>query len=103
MGLVEGLVLSGSVSSSGPTSLGCLLAWTLVLAPCLFFSPLLGCLLLIKFGKVSSSEHCYSQSDEISLKHRRILFLKKSLHICYIAKFCQFFSLVITTLDTTQN
>ncbi len=67
MGLVEGLVLSGSVSSSGPTSLGCLLAWTLVLAPCLFFFPLLGCLLFIKFGKVSSSEHCYSQCDEISL------------------------------------
>jgi len=27
----------------------------LVLASCFFFSPLLGCFLLIKFGKVSSS------------------------------------------------
>jgi len=30
--------------------LGCLLAWTLVLAPCFFFSHFLGCLLFMKFG-----------------------------------------------------
>jgi len=35
--------------------LGCLLAWTLVLAPYFFFSPFLGCLLFIEFGRVSSS------------------------------------------------
>jgi hypothetical protein len=29
--------------------LGCLLAWTLVLAPCFFFSHFLGCLLFMKF------------------------------------------------------
>jgi hypothetical protein len=28
---------------SGPPLLSCLLAWTLVLAPCFFFSPFLGC------------------------------------------------------------
>ncbi len=31
-----------------------LLAWTLVLALCFFFSPVLGCFLFIKFGRVSS-------------------------------------------------
>ncbi len=34
--------------------LGCSLTSTLVLAPCFFFSPFLGCFLLIKFGRVSS-------------------------------------------------
>jgi len=33
----------------------CLLAWTLVLAPGFFFSPLFGCFHFIKFGRVSSS------------------------------------------------
>jgi hypothetical protein len=37
----------------GPSRLGCLLAWTLVLAACFFFSPFLGCLHFIKFGGVS--------------------------------------------------
>jgi hypothetical protein len=39
----------------GPPLLGYLFAWTLVLAPCFFFSPFLGCFLFIKFGRVSSS------------------------------------------------
>jgi hypothetical protein len=40
MQLVEGSVLSGSLSSlCGLPLWGCLLAWTLVLAPCFFFSP----------------------------------------------------------------
>ncbi len=38
----------------GPPVLGCLLAWTLVLALCFFFSPFLGCFLFVKFGRVSS-------------------------------------------------
>jgi hypothetical protein len=38
----------------GPPVLGCFLAWTLVLALCFFFSPFLGCFLLVKFGRVSS-------------------------------------------------
>jgi len=36
--------------------LGCLLAWTLVLAPCFFFSCFLGCFLVIQFGRVSSHQ-----------------------------------------------
>jgi hypothetical protein len=40
--------------SCGPHLLGCLLAWTLFLAPCFFFSPFLGCFPFLKFGKVSS-------------------------------------------------
>jgi hypothetical protein len=43
--LVEGLVLGGSISTP---LLGCLLAWTLVLAPCFFFSPFLECFLFYK-------------------------------------------------------
>jgi hypothetical protein len=39
----------------GTPLLGCLLAWTLVLAPRFLFSPFLGCFHSIKFGKVSSS------------------------------------------------
>ncbi len=35
---------------------GCLLAWTLVLAPCFFISPFLGFFLFIKVGRVSSSK-----------------------------------------------
>ncbi len=38
----------------GPPRLACLLAWTLVLGPCCFSSPFLGCFLFIKFGRVSS-------------------------------------------------
>jgi hypothetical protein len=34
--------------------LGCLLACTLVRAPCFYLSPFLGCFLFIKFGRVSS-------------------------------------------------
>ncbi len=34
--------------------LGGLPAWTLVLAPCFFFSPFLGCSLFMEFGRVSS-------------------------------------------------
>ncbi len=41
-------------SACGLPLLGCLLAWTLVLASYFFFSPFLGCFLFIKFGKVSS-------------------------------------------------
>ncbi len=39
----------------GPPLLGCLLAWTLVLAPCFLFSPFIGCFLSTKFGRVSSN------------------------------------------------
>ncbi len=48
--LVEGSVLSGSLFSLLSTSFGLLLARTLVLVPCLFFSPLccVGCFLFIK-------------------------------------------------------
>jgi hypothetical protein len=44
---------------------GCLLAWTLVLAPCFFFSPFLGCSLLMKFGKVSSLQDCYDYGEKM--------------------------------------
>jgi hypothetical protein len=40
--------------SCGPPLLDCLLAYILVLAPCFFFSPFLGCFLFMKFGRVSS-------------------------------------------------
>jgi hypothetical protein len=37
----------------------CLLAWTFVLiTPCFFFFPLLGCFVFIKFGRVSSTSLC---------------------------------------------
>ncbi len=36
----------------GPPCLGHLLAWTVVLAPCFFFSPFFGSFLFIKFGRV---------------------------------------------------
>jgi hypothetical protein len=40
-----------SFPPAAPPHLGCLLAWTLVLAPCFFFSPFLGCFLFFKkFG-----------------------------------------------------
>jgi len=41
-------------SLCGTPLLGCLLAWTLVLQLCFFFSPFLGCFLFIRFGRVSS-------------------------------------------------
>ncbi len=40
------------LSPCGLLLLGFLLAWTLVLAPCFFFSPFLGCFLFIKFDRV---------------------------------------------------
>ncbi len=40
----------------GPPFSGCQLTWTLVLVPCFFSSPFLGCFLFIKFDKVSSSK-----------------------------------------------
>jgi len=53
-----GDALSGSITSLWPAKkpfLGCLLASTLVFAPCFFFSPFLGgFLFLLKFGRVSS-------------------------------------------------
>jgi len=51
---VEVSVLSGSLTYLWLPLLGCLLAWTLVLAPCFYFSPFLGCFLFIKFGRASS-------------------------------------------------
>jgi hypothetical protein len=39
----------------GSPLLGCLLAWTLVLTPCFFFSPFIVCFLFTEFGRVSSS------------------------------------------------
>jgi hypothetical protein len=53
---LEGLVLSGSLSSNGPP------LWAVCL-PGHCSLPLVS----KKFGKVSSSEHCYLQSDDISL------------------------------------
>ncbi len=44
---------------------GCLLVWTLVLAPCFFFSSFLGCFLFMKFGKVSSFQGDYKRSSQI--------------------------------------
>ncbi len=54
--ILKGSVLSGSFSSLWPTSFGlfaCLVLgpWSLVLAPCFFFSPFLGCFLFMKFGR----------------------------------------------------
>lgn len=40
------------LSPCGLLLLGFLLAWTLVLAPCFFFSPFLGCFLFVKFDRV---------------------------------------------------
>ncbi len=45
-------MLSGSHPPCGLLLLGYLLAWTLVLAPCFFLSPFLGCFLFIKFDRV---------------------------------------------------
>jgi hypothetical protein len=42
-----------------------LLVWTLVLAPCFFFSSFLGCFLFMKFGKVSSFQGDYKRSSQI--------------------------------------
>jgi hypothetical protein len=47
MQLVELLVLV-PLPPSGSPFLGCLLAWTLVFAPCFFFSPFLGVLSFYK-------------------------------------------------------
>jgi hypothetical protein len=61
MQLVEGSVpfLMVPFPCCGLPLLGYLFAWTLVLAPCFFYSPFvsffLQCFLLIKFGRVSSS------------------------------------------------
>jgi len=59
MRLVELLICSGSIFSLWATSFGLFacLAWTLVVAPCFFFSPFLGCFLLIKFGTVEHPKH----------------------------------------------
>jgi hypothetical protein len=42
-----------------------LLAWTLVLAPCFFFSSFLGCFLFIKLCKVSSFQGDYKRWSQI--------------------------------------
>jgi hypothetical protein len=50
-----------------------LLAWTLVLALCFFFCPLLGCFLFMKFDRVSSG----NRLDE---KHARVVHFSRILH-----------------------
>ncbi len=53
----------------GPPLLGCLLAWTSVLAPRFLFSPLLGCCLSIKFGRVSSHAFQYGAQVGVVRSH----------------------------------
>jgi hypothetical protein len=45
------LFLVGLFPPGGLPPLDCLLAWTVVLAPCFFFSPFFGGFLFIKFGR----------------------------------------------------
>jgi hypothetical protein len=51
--------------AGGLPPLGCLLARTLVLGPCFFFSPFLGRFLYIKFGRVSSFQGDYKRRSQI--------------------------------------
>jgi hypothetical protein len=53
-----------SKSSLWAAFFGCLLAWTLVLASCFFFSPLLGCFVFIKVGRVSSFQTTTKEKGE---------------------------------------
>ncbi len=65
----------------GPPLLGCLLAWTLVLAPCFLFSPFLGCFLSIKFGRVSSHlDSGYVKSLVVHIT-KPLLILQKKVQI----------------------
>jgi len=65
----------------GPPLLGCLLAWTWVLAPCYFSSPFLGCFLSIKFGRVSSHlDSAYVKSLVVHIT-KPLLILQKKVEI----------------------
>ncbi len=64
----------------GPPLLGCLLAWTLFLAPRSFFSPFSGCFLFMKFGRISSHLRFHTQYMNLNPIQIQLSCIRFKLH-----------------------